>query len=730
MKRLLLLVAVLLPAVLAAQPASPDALTLTAIRQKYDGGEFRAAADLLKRLQSEQPAVYSSLPFALMRARALQRAGDPAALDAYSQAAGDPGLARFALLPLARLAAEQGNIPLAVQSYQQYLATRYIIDFSAVSREALEYCYRVQKPDSLQQTAGLIRRQIAFRRLADFYIGKSYLLGNDVPHARAAFHDLIRKEIKDDITSLALTELDQLEGKDLGEIEKVSRARLAYRVWNFELSRKYMEPYAMRDMDNAYFYARALAFLGQTDAARKTFQAAIGLWPQDKMARLCMYQFANLCLRQGDNQRAAELYSRLRPGATGEILEDATFNLVQALRAQSKLDDALLILNPYCKARKKAQRERALFVRARVYFQGRRYKEALIDINQLVDSTALNRKEILFWKGMILEKMDLPADAELVYASLSTGNDFFSLQVFDRLTAAGKEVPGASRQAPEGIRNCVLPGSDDESAIMERAAEGDLLTPFLYLHLYDEAARLMPSVTVESWRILDVDPLNRLQKLLSISYLAGLGHNYPVATYYSEIFLKALPAGSSLLALPPDVLRALFPLPYKDVIQKFARERKIDPFLVLSIMKQESKFKELARSQAFARGLMQLIPSTAMQMAADLGISGFSLDQLYKPEVNINLGTRYVQDMVGKFGPRVEVIAASYNSGESNVRRWLALMGSDDVIEFYSNIDLPETKNYVSIVKTNYELYRRIYGDGSSPQETRNRRSELLIADF
>jgi soluble lytic murein transglycosylase len=207
-----------------------------------------------------------------------------------------------------------------------------------------------------------------------------------------------------------------------------------------------------------------------------------------------------------------------------------------------------------------------------------------------------------------------------------------------------------------------------------------------------------------------VDSANRPQKLLSIAYLAGLGHNYPVSTYYSEIFLKTAPSGSSVFALPPDVLRALFPFPYQDVVRKFTEERKIDPYLVISIMKQESKFKEHARSQAFARGLMQLIPSTAMDMATDLGIVEFSLEQLYKPEMNINLGTRYVQNMIGKFGPRVEVIAASYNGGESNVRRWLSLVGSDEVIEFYSNIDLPETKNYVSIVKTNYEMYRRIYG--------------------
>ena len=75
----------------------------------------------------------------------------------------------------------------------------------------------------------------------------------------------------------------------------------------------------------------------------------------------------------------------------------------------------------------------------------------------------------------------------------------------------------------------------------------------------------------------------------------------------------------------------------------------------------------------FARGLMQLIPPTALSMVSLLGISDFTQDELYHPEVNINLGTKYLQEMVKKFGERPEVIAASYNSGESNVMRWLCV---------------------------------------------------------
>jgi soluble lytic murein transglycosylase len=111
---------------------------------------------------------------------------------------------------------------------------------------------------------------------------------------------------------------------------------------------------------------------------------------------------------------------------------------------------------------------------------------------------------------------------------------------------------------------------------------------------------------------------------------------------------------------------------------------------------------------------MQIIPSTASSLATSLGLQNFSVDQLYVPAVNINLGTRYVQDIIKEFGDQVEFIAAGYNGGESNVRRWRDSSTPDEVLDFVSSIDFKETKNYVMIVKTNYEVYKRIYGEPST----------------
>jgi soluble lytic murein transglycosylase len=341
-----------------------------------------------------------------------------------------------------------------------------------------------------------------------------------------------------------------------------------------------------------------------------------------------------------------------------------------------------------------------------------RHQDAYSEFQDALSIKSLrNQKELLLWKGLALEKLNRSSEARSLFASLADGNDFYSHKARERLSGDNRTEPQRSNLA---IRLPQLPDASHEKLIISEYAAGNSVPAFLYLRLYDEAALSLPDVDRKTWKILGVDETSRMQKFLAITYLAALGGNYSTATYYSELFLKNLPRDQTLFSLSPEILRALFPLPYKNEVEHFSRERKLDPFLVLSIMKQESKFKRFARSQAFARGLMQIIPSTAVSLANALGMQDFSVDKLYEPKVNINLGTRYVQDIIKEFGNQVEFIAAGYNGGESNVRRWRDSSTPNEVLDFVSSIDFKETKNYVMIVKTNYELYKRIYGESSS----------------
>ena len=696
-----------------ALPQPSDRTLHIAIFKHLDQRDYPQAAALLQRMKEQDPRRYSSLPYALVHARTLFFLKKPRESFAiYQSAAEDKRLSPYVVLPLARLAAAEGVANSAVQYYQEYLNHAYP-DYITVAQEALEYCWQLKKADLLYTTAQLVQNKSTLDRLAQLYLGRAYVLRGDTSLARNLFLTLIApQKKKDDVTNLALTELDQLEGNTLSAPEKHRRGRMAFDVWNFDLARKYLEPIATQNMDAAYYYARTMFFLGDHEQSRKTFQVALGLWPDDPMYSQVLYQYANVYFREGNYEKAAEVYKQLKASATGSLEDTAAFKMIYALRAQGKFQEALQALAPYTSSRNLTQRGQALSLRGRIYFQMERYQDAYSQFQTTLELKPYRgHRELLLWKGLTLEKMKRSTEARSVFVSLASGNDFFSHKARERFTSVQKS------QGQEGsfvVRFPQMPGVEQEGTILSYYASGNVLPAFLYLRLYDEAAQFLPELDRATWKLLEVNESNRLEKFLAISHLAGLGGSYATATYYSELFLKNLPRSVDLFDLSPEVLKTLFPLPYIDEVRRFSRERELDPLLVLSIMKQESKFKRFARSQAFARGLMQIIPSTANSLASVLGIQDFSVDQLYVPAVNINLGTRYVQDIIKEFGDHVEMVAAGYNGGESNVRRWRDSSIPNELMDFVSSIDFKETKNYVMVVKTNYEVYKRIYGEFTS----------------
>lgn len=675
----------------------------------YDAGDYKTAAQQLQKLKEQDPVEYISLPYALLHAKSLHLAGDlPGARIIYEELAASPRFAPYCLLPLARIYAGLEETSKAIASYQSYLRNTKYPDYLLVSLEALNYCMSKKHSEGLLATAQIVQKNSATHRTGQFYVAQSYRLRDEDALARSLLLSLLQTKKADDITNRSLSELDSIDGNKLSEADRSYRGRLAYDAWNFELAVKYLTPLATQDMEYSYYLARSLFFQGRLEEAKKVFQVALGLWPDHKLARTCMYQYANVCLRSGDYETAEKILAKLKSKSTG-TLESSVYKTIHALRSQSKLEEALKVIEPYCNARSAVERNKAIFLRARIYFQSGKYREALTDFSLVAKSpTGINSREVLFWKALTLEKLEQPAEAVPIFKELATGHDYIAI-------LAGERHPAAPTAPVQGADYplCRLPADDQKEEVQAIYESGEMQPALLYLHLYPEAAKEITNMSNRSWELLEIDPRNRLQRFLGICYLAGLGGNYATATYYSELFLKALPKSVSAEELPQDILKALFPLPYKEKVDKFSSERNLDPFLVLAIMKQESKFKQFARSGSFALGLMQLIPPTAIKIAGSLGLSDFNLEQLYQPETNINLGTKFLQDMVDKYGNRIEVIAAGYNSGEANVSRWLDSTSTDEAIDFFSNIDLPETRNYVMLVKTHYDWYRRVYGSKS-----------------
>jgi len=154
----------------------------------------------------------------------------------------------------------------------------------------------------------------------------------------------------------------------------------------------------------------------------------------------------------------------------------------------------------------------------------------------------------------------------------------------------------------------------------------------------------------------------------------------------------------------------LFPLPWWSTVQANALGAGLDPYLVMALIRQESAFNPWAISSARAYGLMQLLPATARQLSPRAGTKRRpNTSILFDPVTNIQLGTRYLTDMLAHFGGRLEPALAGYNAGPERVDLWLAAENGDDPAQFVESIPFTETREYVQAVVRNAAIYRRLY---------------------
>jgi len=162
--------------------------------------------------------------------------------------------------------------------------------------------------------------------------------------------------------------------------------------------------------------------------------------------------------------------------------------------------------------------------------------------------------------------------------------------------------------------------------------------------------------------------------------------------------------------LPRAYWNALFPRPYWSDLKRFSLSNGLDPYLVASLIRQESEFNPLAVSRANAVGLMQLLPKTGKVVAHQESLKHYNATELFTPAVNLQLGTRYFRGMVDKFGGSFEHALAAYNAGSDRVEEWMGQGPYRDSPEFVESIPFTETREYVQAILRNAAVYKQLYG--------------------
>ena len=333
-------------------------------------------------------------------------------------------------------------------------------------------------------------------------------------------------------------------------------------------------------------------------------------------------------------------------------------------------------------------------------YRARNYSEAARLMDEQVQRypAGVEVSAALYWRARIFEEEEknFPQATNYYHAITANFQNFYYADLArERLKVLGTQPAIAAAPALAFVRPLRVP------ELIAQLPEND---PHLI------KARLLANAALNEFipqEIAAGDNSQQWGTLAQAEIYASFGE-------YTRALQSMKHSGLSYFALSvPQVPQAywslLFPKPYWTELVADSERNNLDPYLVASLIRQESEFNAGAISPAKAYGLMQLLPSVGKAEARKAGIKHFAPAQLLNPSTNLELGTKNLKQVLDRFGGRPEYALAAYNAGDVPVRNWMAANDYKDLPEFVESIPYTETRDYVQAILRNRELYRQLY---------------------
>jgi soluble lytic murein transglycosylase len=300
----------------------------------------------------------------------------------------------------------------------------------------------------------------------------------------------------------------------------------------------------------------------------------------------------------------------------------------------------------------------------------------------------------LFWSAKIHDRLGRQSERDALLHQLT--NEY----PYGYYAYRARDILGVPPIAPDEIAGgAVFPNLDEQLAQVDPnrlAAVRELIA----VDLTRDATRELKALAAQY-------PENAgLAFLLADTYVSA-GEPFKANLLIQRRFRHFVRHGG--MGVPRRLWEILYPLSYAEVIRTEAERRGLEPYLVASIIRQESGFEPTVVSNAGAVGLMQIMPQEAGRIASLAGIEGITRERLFDPVENIAIGAaEYAQKLAAMGGNHILGIAA-YNAGEEAVGKWIAQTPFGDPDLFVESIPYAETRLYVKSVTRNRFEYRRIY---------------------
>lgn len=500
------------------------------------------------------------------------------------------------------------------------------------------------------------------------------------------------------------------------------------------------------------------------DDAIKAFQKVYDAYPQAQATREALGYLGSAYVRMKRTDDAVAAYKLLIDRFPDSPTPDRPYlNIIDALHEAGRYPEALnWVQQTRTRFKNDLGGTLALFAQLRIHLAQASWAAAVNDAQELAKASDLGgtrvpggttAAEVSFLRALALEQLGRMEEAIAAYLAIPDGrNEYYGARATQRLLALGNsdksraliqmrrnalvnEVNTASaagqweqaRAAAQSVLRLTtdpptradalkrlqdaysalpayrLPVFNKISLLKPSSDSPSLAETLLSLELYDEA---LPELLRARSATKSATPTDEDYTIAKLSLQAGLPNR---AVRFAEQLWKGMPADYVVDLAPPDLIELLYPIPFRESLLRHAASRSVDPRFVLSIARQESRFQPDAKSGAAARGMMQFIPATANDVAAELKLAKFEQDDLYNADTAILFGSQYLSNLFKQFPDQPQAVAGAYNGGADNLARWIARSRSNEPDRYVPEIGFSQTKDYVYKVMTNFWTYQRLY---------------------
>ena len=464
----------------------------------------------------------------------------------------------------------------------------------------------------------------------------------------------------------------ELRPADIRVKDLMKRASNLMKAYNFKKAESvFQEALAKAD---GQFKREILEGLGLSLFRQKKYREAADVYEK---AHSTYWQVRSL-YRAGEGKvfnAALDKLKRSGSSMTGKVL----IWLARDYRRDGKTEKALETFQTV-KEQYPSETEDALWGIGWTYFRAGDYKKAANTFTKLYKT--YHDTQYLYWKARSLAEDG--KDASKVYATLAKKDrDFYSDMAYLRVQKAHDQ-------------SCIIEprGTSTRGKITIKPTPDERVEALLDLDFYDEAISELQNISARS-----------------------LGDILYVCLKYQELKqYKNLVRFSVKLPDREEFYQFRYPRAYKEIVEGLSVKYKVDPFLIFSVAREESRFDPHAKSIAGALGIMQIMPQTAKRLDRKLKLGTRRSYEILDISKNLHLGIYLMSKNIHEFGSYAQALAA-YNAGKHRVRSWLRQGRYESADEFIEDIPYRETREYVKRVLTSYFEYNRLFSQNDDVLE-------------